>query len=118
MIVRMVTFFEIWKDAIFLNGMEIFLGTLFFKTYVTNTIPLIKINTPASGPVWYGSSSCWEIPSFSKSLIETVSEISAGNITDMRIIPDMVIEKSNTIHDTLEYCRGKWNLLLICLIYV
>ena len=39
---------------------------------------------------------------FSNSLIETVSEINAGNTTDTRLIPDMRIEKTNTVNEILE----------------
>ena len=88
---------------------KFFLGNLFFRRYILNIITLIKINSVDSGPVWYGSSSCWIIPIFSNSLIETISEINAGNKTETRLIIDMISEKINTLHEVLEYLEADIN---------
>ena len=81
--------------------LEIF-GILFLNKYNPKTITLENISNSASGPVSYGSISYDSNPNMSKPFGTTISEINAGNTTDIKLISDMVNAVRKTAQEILE----------------
>jgi len=90
-------FFEISNSTNFENSLAREFGSLFlkYKNTKANVMMLDTITPPDHTPVSKGSGVTGSIPG-----ITTVSEtnISAGNITDTKLISTMLIENRKTIH--------------------